>query len=181
MSVSASSTSLALMRSRLTLLFTKLDDLHRRLCAAAPASVAWHELLASFSVVCSLLSAVAAAQREAVSTTLLFPSPSHLAGATPWWRETALPAMLSTRLEPEMEAEADLFRGALAGDAALVALKRDVEAHNAGLRSALAALAKQRNSRPVVEVRLEARPPSSHDAVRLLAAVSFGEGLRIRR
>lgn len=186
---------LGALRRSVLLLHAKLDELHRRLSLGVPSSSAWPEALAAFSLAGALLSSACGELRaEAQGSALLYPSAPHLGGATAWWREAALPAMLSSRLEPEQEAEEAAHAHALGAGggqgveaaAALAALHAQAERHNAGLRDALAVVARRRGElqRPAGREAAAAgapAPPPPADVARLLAAAQWGEGLRLRR
>ena len=181
------------LRSRALALHAKLDDFHRRLASTPCDSVSWAEVVSMFGVLNAQVASLAGKLRPACKHYVLHPQAATLASATPWWRESALPAMHSVRLETALEAEEAELCSRQVREAppahsaafALDALQQRVEAHNKQLRAALELLQQMRGEQARERGRSQAHQkqdwPAPADAARLLAAAQFGEGLRKKR
>lgn len=146
-----------------------------------------------FAVLNAQLGALSGELRPLLGHYVVHPEAASLSSAAPWFREHALPAMHSARLEPAMEAEEAGLLARQRGGApaaspafALDHLQQGVDAHNARLAACLEVLQRGR-----VEVArgVEAAKggeggaaargsPPAHAVARLLGASQFGEGIR---
>jgi hypothetical protein len=146
-----------------------------------------------FAVLNAQLGALSGELRPLLGHYVVHPEAASLSSAAPWWRENALPAMHSARLEPAMEAEEAALVGRLRGGApaaspafALDHLQQGVDAHNALLAACLEVLQRGRvevargvEAAKAGEGQAAARgSPSTHAVARLLGASQFGEGIR---
>ena len=176
--------------SRATAARTRIDEFHRRLASTPPGATAWPEVLSMYSVLNAQLSSLSAELRPEARHYALHPQASALLGeSAPWWRENALPAMHSVRLEPAQEAEAaELLSRAppssLPPQQQLQQLQRRVDARNVALRRSVEALSERRARQPVARQGgvggAQKAAPVSAEAARLLAAAQWGIGLSKR-
>jgi hypothetical protein len=141
-------------------------------------------VLSTYNLLCAQLVTLSADLRPVLRHFVVHPQACSLEKSTPWWRENALPLMLSVKLEPAMEAERAQDEAQMGHrPGAHDALLRRVEARNAALTRAVDTLQLRRLA---ITKAMEAQrrlgvasvpSPAPEDALKLLAAAQWGEGL----
>jgi len=184
LSADSNALNLAALRTRAADLHRKLDDAQRRLAGAPPDAVVWADVVAAFGVLSAGLGALSAEVRPLAKHYALYPAAAGVAAGGAWWREAALPNMHATRLEVGQEAEGGSDAQPCSDDAfALDRLQQQCAAHDAACAAALAVVAARRtaHARFTGAARVPGvAQPAAADTARLLAAATWGEGLRRR-